>query len=44
MAGMSLAYVHGVGYSPATRWLRPLLGPLAAWPLIGMAAIALAAR
>jgi predicted membrane protein len=44
MIGMSLAYVHGVGYVPTTRWLRPLFGPLAAWPLIALAAAMLAAQ
>jgi cyd operon protein YbgE len=44
MIGMSLAYVHGVGYVPRTRLLRPVFGPLAAWPLIGLAALTLASR
>jgi predicted membrane protein len=44
MIGMSLAYVHGVGYVPTTRWLRPLFGPLAAWALIALAAAMLAWR
>jgi len=44
MLGMSLAYVHGVGYVPQRRWLRPLASPLAAWPLVGVAAALLAVR
>jgi predicted membrane protein len=41
---MSAAYVHGVGYVPRRRWLRPLAGPLVAWSLIGAAAALLATR
>lgn len=34
MIGMSLAWVHGVGFVPETLWLRRLFSPLAAWPLL----------
>lgn len=34
MWGMSAGFVHGVGFDPDNRWLRLLLGPLAAWPLL----------
>ena len=44
LLGMSAAYVHGVGYVPRRRWLRPLAGPLVAWPLIGATAALLAMR
>lgn len=44
MLGMSAAYVHGVGYVPRHRRLRPLAGPLVAWPLVGIAAALLAVR
>jgi cyd operon protein YbgE len=44
MLGMSMAYVHGVGYLPRRRWLRPLASPLAAWMLVGIAAVLLAMR
>lgn len=44
LLGMSAAYVHGVGYVPRHRWLRPLAGPLVAWSLIGAAAALLATR
>jgi predicted membrane protein len=44
MLGMSAAYVHGVGYVPQRQWLQPLVGPLAAWPLIGVAAVQLVSR
>lgn len=44
LLGMSAAYVHGLGYVPQRRWLRPLAGPLAAWLLIGVAAALLATR
>jgi len=32
--GVSAGFVHGVGFVPAHRVLRLLLGPLVAWPLI----------
>jgi predicted membrane protein len=44
MLGMSAAYVHGVGYVPRHRGLRPFAGPLVAWSFIGVAAALLAAR
>lgn len=34
MIGMSLAWVHGVGFVPENSWLRRLFSPLAAWPLL----------
>ena len=34
MIGMSLAWVHGVGFVPENPWLRGLFSPLAAWPLL----------
>ena len=34
MIGMSLAWVHGVGFVPENPWLRHLFSPLAAWPLL----------
>lgn len=34
MWGMSAGFVHGVGFDPSNRWLRVLLGPLVAWPLL----------
>ena len=34
MIGMSLAWVHGVGFVPENPWLRRLFSPLAAWPLL----------
>lgn len=34
MWGMSAGFVHGVGFDPDNRWLRLLLGPLVAWPLL----------
>mgnify|MGYP004529028845 FL=1 len=32
--GMSLAWVHGIGFVPENPWLRRLFSPLAAWPLL----------
>lgn len=34
MLGMSAGFVHGVGFDPDNRWLRLILGPLIAWPLL----------
>lgn len=34
MIGMSLAWVHGIGFVPENPWLRRLFSPLAAWPLL----------
>ena len=34
MIGMSLAWVHGIGFVPENPWLRLLFSPLAAWPLL----------
>lgn len=34
MWGMSAGFVHGVGFDPSNRWLRMLLGPFIAWPLL----------
>ena len=34
MWGMSAGFVHGVGFDPDNRWLRLLLGPLIAWPVL----------
>lgn len=34
MIGMSLAWVHSIGFVPENPWLRCLFSPLAAWPLL----------
>jgi predicted membrane protein len=34
--GVSAGFVHGVGFVPERRILRLTLGPLAAWPLMGV--------
>jgi predicted membrane protein len=34
MWGMSAGFVHGVGFDPNNRYLRVLLGPFIAWPLL----------
>ena len=34
MIGMSLAWVHGIGFVPENPRLRRLFSPLAAWPLL----------
>lgn len=34
MWGMSAGFVHGIGFDPNNRWLRMLLGPLIAWPIL----------
>lgn len=34
MWGMSAGFVHGVGFDPNNRWLRVLLGPVVAWPML----------
>lgn len=34
MWGMSAGFVHGVGFDPSNRWLRALLGPVIAWPIL----------
>ncbi len=39
MIGMSLAWVHGVGFVPENLWLRRLFSPLAAWPLLALGAV-----
>jgi cyd operon protein YbgE len=36
MWGMSAGFVHGVGFVPRNRVLRVLLGPVAAWTLMGV--------
>ena len=38
--GIAGAFIHGVGYLPANRWLRIMFGPACAWTLmIGGAAM-----
>ncbi len=39
MIGMSLAWVHGVGFVPENPWLQRLFSPLAAWPLLALGAV-----
>lgn len=34
MWGMSAGFVHGIGFDPDNRWIRMLLGPLVAWPIL----------
>lgn len=34
MLGMSAGFVHGFGFIPDNRWLRMLLGPYVAWPIL----------
>lgn len=34
MWGMSAGFVHGVGFDPSNHWLRVLLGPVIAWPIL----------
>lgn len=34
MLGMSAGFVHGTGFIPDNRYLRVLLGPIVAWPLL----------
>ncbi len=36
MWGMSAGFVHGAGFVPWNRALRVLLGPVAAWLLMGV--------
>ena len=36
MWGLSAGFVHGVGFVPRSRALQVLLGPLAAWALMGV--------
>ncbi|MEZ5525777.1 MAG: cyd operon YbgE family protein [Pseudomonadales bacterium] len=36
MWGISAGFVHGVGFIPRMRLWRLLLGPLAAWTLMGL--------
>ncbi len=36
MWGMSAGFVHGVGFVPRNPLLRMLLGPVPAWPLMGV--------
>lgn len=36
MWGLSAGFVHGVGFDPDNRYLRVLLGPYIAWPLLMM--------
>jgi predicted membrane protein len=36
MWGMSAGFVHGVGFVPRNRVLRGMLGPVIAWPLMGV--------
>ena len=36
MWGMSAGFVHGVGFIPRNRVLRVLLGPMIAWPFMGV--------
>lgn len=42
MWGMAAGFAHGVGFVPRNRLLRVLLGPLAAWCLSLLAAVAFA--
>jgi predicted membrane protein len=34
MLGMSAGFVHGFGFIPDNRWMRLLLGPYVAWPIL----------
>ncbi len=36
MWGLSAGFVHGVGFVPHNPLLRVALGPLIAWPLLGV--------
>jgi predicted membrane protein len=36
MWGLSAGFVHGVGFVPRNRVLRVVLGPVAAWLLMGV--------
>ncbi|MHB1091972.1 cyd operon YbgE family protein [Thiobacillus sp.] len=36
MWGLSAGFVHGVGFVPRNPVLRVVLGPLIAWPLMGL--------
>ncbi|MBI1283939.1 MAG: hypothetical protein GC183_06340 [Thiobacillus sp.] len=36
MWGMSAGFVHGVGFIPRNPVLRVTLGPVIAWPLMGL--------
>lgn len=36
MWGLCAGFVHGVGFVPRHPLLRLLLGPFAAWPLLGL--------
>lgn len=36
MWGMSAGFVHGVGFVPRNPVLRVALGPIIAWPLMGV--------
>lgn len=36
MWGLSAGFVHGVGFVPHNPVLRGVLGPLIAWPLMGL--------
>lgn len=36
MLGISWGFVHGLGFDPRHRILSLLLGPICAWPLLGV--------
>lgn len=36
MLGISGGFVHGLGFDPHTRVVGLLLGPVCAWPLLGL--------
>lgn len=43
LLGLSVAFIHGVGYVPRLAFFRALATPLFAWPLVVGAALALLA-
>ena len=38
MFGMSFGYVHGIGFVPQNKYLKTLVSPIIAWPVMALGA------
>jgi predicted membrane protein len=36
MAGISGAFIHGVGFRPRGKWLNYMISPITTWPVLAL--------
>lgn len=34
LTGISIGFIHGVGFRPVSSWLRYILSPVTSWPIM----------